>query len=358
MSVIGRARLVALDRGAILWLSRRSLVGVAARLATRGRFSILVYHHVAADEGALFEGLDVTVSPEEFGRHMQVLASRYRVVTLDEALSGPPRTGAGRRTVVVTFDDGFRSVLTQALPRLMAAGIPATVFVCPGYVGNARVPLLFLARHARVAVGPGRVETAIAKALGRGIKADEIDAAITNTLSKHDSDRLKTGLLEALGVDERSLAAELRLFLSWDEVKELAAAGMSIGNHTMSHYVLSRLTEPEQRAEVMDARMALQQSAGLGRMPFAFPYGRARHIGATTVDLVKEAGHTCALGVGGDNAWGTSPYALSRTLVTRRVRLEANVEVLPALERLRGSVVGLLRRRPRHAPRAFTPRAA
>ena len=95
---------------------------------------ILGYHRVGA-----FKGDHVpTVSAEAFERQMSCLARwRYRVLDLEQmvaALDGGQR--ALRRSVVVTFDDGYEETCTVAWPILKRFGFPATVFVASDEVGR------------------------------------------------------------------------------------------------------------------------------------------------------------------------------------------------------------------------------
>ena len=94
---------------------------------------ILGYHRVGE-----FQGDHVpTVSARTFERHLAFLArGRYRVVGLPEILSGP---GEGRplprRSVAITFDDGYAETHEVAWPLLKQFGFPSTVFVAPAEVG-------------------------------------------------------------------------------------------------------------------------------------------------------------------------------------------------------------------------------
>src|SRR6185436_199096 len=64
----------------------------------------------------------------------------YRFVTAEQALDagngGPPPDG----TAVLTFDDGFHSWLSVAVPLLRRLDVPATFYVCPGWFSQVRHP--------------------------------------------------------------------------------------------------------------------------------------------------------------------------------------------------------------------------
>ncbi|MEQ8484170.1 MAG: polysaccharide deacetylase family protein [Pseudomonadales bacterium] len=94
---------------------------------------VLLYHHVAEDAPAT-----TSVTPAVFESHLDHLDSHgYQVVALSRLLAavagGPPLPP---RAVAITFDDGYRSVLTEAAPRLAARGWPFAVFVATDYVDD------------------------------------------------------------------------------------------------------------------------------------------------------------------------------------------------------------------------------
>ena len=94
---------------------------------------IFMYHHVAHDTPA-----STTVSPARFAEHLQWLESNgFDVLPLISVLN---RLSAGEplpdNTVVITFDDGYRSVLSEAAPLLQQRNWPFTIFVSTDYVDS------------------------------------------------------------------------------------------------------------------------------------------------------------------------------------------------------------------------------
>jgi len=89
---------------------------------------VLCYHAVSDDWSA-----DLSVTPAALEAQLGLLVSRgYRGATFSNAISG----AAPGPTVVVTFDDAYRSVLTRAAPVLDALGLPATVFAPTDFIGR------------------------------------------------------------------------------------------------------------------------------------------------------------------------------------------------------------------------------
>ena len=113
--------------------------------------SILVYHTISSPATALPGEIDI--SPERFERQLRWLSRWHRVVALDDTLRSDPHA----RGVALTFDDGFRDNLTVALPLLEKFGLPITLFVAAGFVGQdgylSEAELREIARHPLVTIG-------------------------------------------------------------------------------------------------------------------------------------------------------------------------------------------------------------
>ncbi len=99
----------------LLWVSNNYVV------------PIMMYHNV--DNTHYSEGNWIT--PENFERHMIYLKEHgYNVISLDELVTAiKEKQHISRKTVVITFDDGFENNYTNAYPILKQYGFPATMFI-------------------------------------------------------------------------------------------------------------------------------------------------------------------------------------------------------------------------------------
>lgn len=100
---------------------------------------IFMYHHVSDTAPP-----STSVPPALFERHLDHLAENgFRVLPLPEVAAA---LAAGRgmpdSVVVITFDDGYRSVYEEAFPRLRARGWPFTVFVASDAIDQGTGPVL------------------------------------------------------------------------------------------------------------------------------------------------------------------------------------------------------------------------
>ncbi|MGH3253663.1 MAG: polysaccharide deacetylase family protein, partial [Trebonia sp.] len=180
--------------------------GGAAALGV-GDIPLILMYHAIADVG--HDPNLLAVSPRRFAGQLSWLAcSGLRGVAVG-TLVAALRAGRARGLVGITFDDGYASVLENALPELARRGFTATVFV-------------------------------ISERLGR---TNDWDAGTPWPL------------------------------LSAAQVRELAAAGLEIGSHSATHARLAGADAGTLAAEVGGSRERLGGVADAEVRGFAYPYG-------------------------------------------------------------------------------------
>lgn len=81
-------------------------------------------------------------------------------------------------------------------------------------------------------------------------------------------------------------------FMSWDEIKELDAAGMAIGGHTQTHPLLIAIQDPAiLQSEIAGGKKIIEAHLGKPITIFAYPFG---HASPRTIQAVKKAGFIAA----------------------------------------------------------------
>lgn len=111
----------------ISWLTVCSI----ACPAWAGSAKILLYHHVSEATPAA-----TSVTPVVFESHLDLIEEAgYQVVPLQKIVDGLVNNSElNSKWVAITFDDAYRSVLTEAAPRLRSRGWPFTIFVSTRFV--------------------------------------------------------------------------------------------------------------------------------------------------------------------------------------------------------------------------------
>ncbi len=89
-------------------------------------------------------------------------------------------------------------------------------------------------------------------------------------------------------------AVNHRGFLSWDDLRAMLTAGMTVGDHTRSHPFLTRITDPARLwDEIWGSKRTLEEELGVPVTEFAYPFGQ---FDATTTALLEKAGFVSARG--------------------------------------------------------------
>jgi len=113
-------------------LERAGVTAIAEILA-KG-VPILAYHGVTEAQNSPLQNLRrLHVSKHSFEEHLRLLRTSWEPISLSTLWGAiSERRPLAPRSVVVTFDDGYRNLLTAALPLLRRFAVPATVFVLTG----------------------------------------------------------------------------------------------------------------------------------------------------------------------------------------------------------------------------------
>jgi peptidoglycan/xylan/chitin deacetylase (PgdA/CDA1 family) len=311
-----------------LW-HHAGFAGVARRLgAARG--AILRYHSVTGDETATLDYLDrgLMVTASTFRHQLAYVRRCYTVVPLDEMVE---RIHAGRalppRAVAITFDDGYLDNYTHAFPLLRAEGLPATFYVTTGTLDGGpplwTAKLRFMARRSpRTAVElpaelGGRV--AIATPEERQALFTSLIVALKNVPSPRRCE-LVARLGDVFGIDDFSPLDGI--MMTWAQLREMSAAGMTVGAHTVSHPNLPRTDVDEQMREVCGSRDTIAAELRAPVAHFSYPNGRgASHVDDTVRGVVRRAGFRSAVtSLAGCVEVGADPWGLRRVGVYNRHR--------------------------------------
>ena len=290
------------------------LTGLVRRAASRRArgMTILSYHRVNDERDPYFPSLPTAV----FERQVAYLARAYRVLPLDEAVDRLARGDAPANALCITFDDGYRDNLTHAAPILARHRLPATVFLATGFIGTAAVPWFDRIAAAFKAAGPASFAAPWGASVPIASTTERLAAmARSQAYLKELPHEVAAEQVEQIcaTVAPRAREAAKNAMLGWDDVHALLGLGCAIGAHTVSHPILSRVSDDRAACEIGDSRRMIEAGCGLAPRAFAYPNGQPADYTATTVRLVREAGFDCAVTTRfGQNGPGTPLFELRR----------------------------------------------
>jgi peptidoglycan/xylan/chitin deacetylase (PgdA/CDA1 family) len=287
------------------------------RLRSRA-LAIVMYHGVAAEPLPVFNWCQLAAS--EFARQAELLAQEYTALPLSEAIDRLERRAPlPERAACITFDDGFRNVLTTALPILDRHQLPATMFLVTGAMGTGQPAWTDRLFYALLTTSRGQVR--------HGGRTWPLSTPCERAAAyKGLTQRLKQLPVEVKDESVGELARELGrpevprdsalASLNWEEVDALRTTGLvEFGSHTHTHPVLSRCSLARQEHELRASRDVLRGRLGWAEL-FAYPNGSRADFTPATQDLLRRLGYRCGVTtIPGLARQGDDPYELCRVHV-------------------------------------------
>ena len=259
----------------------------ASRLLHRRRGALIFYaHRVAADDECFLQGL----SPQYLSAQLEYLTRHHEILSLSELVQRfEDRKPIPERCAVLTFDDGFKDNLDDALPILQRYRVPATIFLVTGSVSSGELPW-----PQRIGCILQRTtKTEVCHAVLGGLRIP-----ITSPARRRLAHKALKSAMESLGRSARErviddLARTLEVepvrgrMLTWQDVREMRVVGMEFGAHTFSHPFSARIPLDEARWEMERSREDLKEHLGIDHPPFCFPAGS---MNPQLVSLARELG--------------------------------------------------------------------
>ncbi|MHC4870590.1 MAG: glycosyltransferase [Planctomycetota bacterium] len=244
-------------RGGIKRLPRWALSRIPAFLRVisplklmPGEIRILTYHRVR--ECDIEDRL--SVSTTEFTRQLSFIErTGIPIYNLTAALRLQEDGNLPNGAFVVTFDDGYSDMLTDALPVLNEFNAVGTLY-------------------------------------------------------------LPAKLIESNGMIERYKDDNSSRLLSWKECAKLADSGWEIGSHSMTHPALPDLSDDQLLYEINESKILIEQQLEVKVNSFAFPSGK---LSRESFAVLRESGYTSAVTVWpGSNTSEADRFVLSRTEIS------------------------------------------
>jgi peptidoglycan/xylan/chitin deacetylase (PgdA/CDA1 family) len=198
---------------------------------------------------------------ESFKRGLAFLKESANVLTIQDYLNG--KVMCDRLNIVITFDDGYKGWLTNAVPALLETGLPATFFISSGFLDLSE-----------------------------------------QEQWRFFQTRLTGGSTFSGGLSNR-------------DVREIASLGFTIGGHTTNHVNLGKVSDANLAAvEIRDDKRELEDITSREVKFFAFPYGVDANPNFALKPLLTTSGYEAAVTVmSGNNETRQDRLSLHREVL-------------------------------------------
>ena len=252
-------------------------LGVYRRAVRRPVFA-MVYHTVTPAPRDHLRFIYPAKTPAMFEADLAYLKENFRVISYPEYLAMQRgKTPAGPDAVLITFDDGHRGCATIVSPLLAKYQLPGIFFVTTDFLDNQA--LFYRNKYSLCVARLQKMATEEVAALLPDLAArfqpnlDNLPALLQWLRSINQTrEAVLDEVCVLLNVDVSGYLIAQQPYMTSEEVRELAAAGHTIGAHGRRHHKLNSLPQDAQAEEIVESCRAVQALTGQDQVPFAFPF--------------------------------------------------------------------------------------
>jgi peptidoglycan/xylan/chitin deacetylase (PgdA/CDA1 family) len=275
-----------------------------ARLKQRragGAGVVLRFERVRRRRSGRFQPLQSReITPEFLDRTIRALKRwKFDIVAMDEVCRRAVTLPQPRRFVSLTFDGGYKDVMTSAYPVLSRHGVPFTVYLptaFPDGVGESWWLALeeMIARENRLSLVIDRRERHFTIAsTPEKVQVYEFLSGWMRTLTPPDLSFAINDLCKRYSVDLVTLSRSVSM--DWDDLAKLAAdPKVTIGSATVNYPVLSNLRDADVQREMAMGKAVAEAAFGRDIQHFAYPFGDRESWRRAHMRIAQEIGFVSA----------------------------------------------------------------
>ena len=238
----------------------------------------IMYHGVTSENSNYFSPRHI--SSDQFENHLRYFSKEFDIISITDAFEYVKNNyRPKRKTLTISFDDGYSNNLHNALPLLEKYNMKATFFVSGVCTEEMKIRALwtdiisclkYFHKDQIIELGSRRFEN---------FEDIESRAPLGDFLSLcrvADLNGYLDYLISAYNIEKEmnSLPGDLWKILDRDELKELSASRIAeIGSHCFSHYKLASIDISDARSELQLSKDSLERVTGKKLRSVAYPFG-------------------------------------------------------------------------------------
>jgi peptidoglycan/xylan/chitin deacetylase (PgdA/CDA1 family) len=298
---------------------------------------ILMYHRIGEPD---LDPWSLHVTPENFRLQMEVLRQYAKPISLRELAQAQQNGKVPKRSVAITFDDGYADNLHNAKPILERYNIPATFFITTGHIGKEQG--FWWDELQQLFLQPGKLSEKLTIEIDGATHSWDLGKAVNYSQADYEADKGKRayesnpdsrlGFYYSVWQTIQCFSAESRLqameqIQTWvgskvvttledrsllpSELCTLAHSELTdIGAHTVTHPSLKEHSAEFQLKEIQQSKADLEKLLNRPVTTFAYPYGSYT---AETINLLQQSGLDCACSTVEGLVWkGSDGFQLPR----------------------------------------------
>ncbi len=271
----------------------------ATDISSNGACLVLLYHRVTDYET---DPQLLCVTPQNFDRQINYLRSNYNLLTVEEFYSIiSSNKKFPRKSVLLTFDDGYVDNLTYALPILEKHSAQALFYICPG---NFETDNEFwwdeVERHILLSPDfPKNFNLKIeeksfssSNEKSERLKLYQELLPVLRSMEFKIRDEIISSIAEMTG---NTLPRKSHRSMTWPELITMSLSpSVVIGAHTVHHPSLAACSADIQQKEINVSKLIIEEKLNKKVDHFSYPFGTKSDYDDITQNFVKECGFKMA----------------------------------------------------------------
>lgn len=285
---------------------------------------VVTYHRIDDPHRTpLLDPKLISATPEVFEQHIRFLAKNYDVVAMADVLAAVEHGHAlPKRALLITFDDAYCDFKEFAWPCLKHHTLPATVFVPTAYPDDEQ-RMFWWDRLYSVVKSTSVAQLNLAPVGTIALTTNEAKERAIRQLQHHVKLLPHTAAMKFVDDVCAALGNGVhpgKTVLGWDELRALVREGVTLGPHTQTHPLMTRLTREQLQREILGAHQDMARELGEVLPIFCYPNGSHND---DVVDMLRQEGFTLAFTVvdGHNDLRSDDLLRLHRTNITRKSSL-------------------------------------
>lgn len=301
----------------LLWLLDILGINALCRMINRKKAVILWYHGICDESFCLLKGFDERhISKSLLKKHLEHLKRKgYAFVSMTELIDAIKNKKRVGKSVVLTFDDGFRNIVENCYPIMKEYGAKGCFYLVSDLIGTNQL------------LWTDYIETVV-RNLNKGnfqftFKGEKIQYKLVDKKSYEVTMQDIKAKLRMISDKERhehltqfnnlkldDVPKEFSL-ATWEQIKALDHSVLEIGSHTRRHPNCANLTsDKELEDEIRDSKIDIEKNIGREIKHFCYPAGSYND---RVIAKVKEYGYESAVTImHGFNDENSDVYRLRR----------------------------------------------
>ncbi len=235
-----------------------------------------VYHAIANRSPIHLKHLYRVRSIEEFEKDLDFLLKNYHPISITELLN---RVETGKKSksneFILTFDDGLREIYDVVRPVLLSKGIPALVFLNPGFIDNKALMYRYKASILLDNLLTGKASPSLSTEIKvvLNINGSDPRSVKKSILGLGYSDTKKfENIANLLNVDFKEYLKNNKPYLDIKQINKMIEDGFIFGGHSIDHPDYSNLSLEMQLRQTFQSVEMVKRRTDQKYGLFAFPF--------------------------------------------------------------------------------------